>query len=220
MTTKNPPIETPELLLTRAALFEPDQPRKIGNKIVGNDKFKLEGFFDPASAEGRDFLKSLVQTAKSAGVEDPASVIRAAFPTLDELADAATRKRARNDGEEAAHAKRLAALDKITERLSGGARRLRASTAYGPVSTALANGRDAMAKDVFPGVVVIASVTPNVFQAEFKNGEDMLSLWLGPVLIVRTGERLFGGSPQAKSVFAARLSGGKSNVNLDDDVPF
>lgn len=217
---KATPIETPELLVTRAALLEPDTARKIGNKVIGNDKFRLEGFFDPTTSEGQAFVKAVMAAVKEA-TEDAAAVVRAAFPTVEELIEAARSRKVKTEEDETAKRRRIAAMEKIAARSGARARRLRASTSYGPVSVVLANGRDAAAKDIFPGVTAVAQVTPNVFAAEFKGGEDMLSFWLGPVLIVRSGERLFGGGPNARDVFAARISGGVSDLDLgSEEVPF
>lgn len=204
MTEQSNLLYTPVFRAVRVNLFEPDKQRKMPDgKIVGNDNFKVQGFFDPATKPAGDFLRTLAQgyvAAKGISPDAAKTALNLCFPLVSAL---------KGRGK------------KVPDAIPDTYRRLQASTKYGPVEVVNRAGQEVNATAVFPGVWLIAQVNPNYYEDQ-KTGMPLLSLYLGPVLLDRPDTRIsFGAVVSAKQAFA-HLTGGVSNVDPfagDDDVP-
>lgn len=197
---------TPPFRATRVNLFEPDKQRKMPDgKIVGNDNFKVQGFFDPATKVAGDFLRTLASgyiSGKGISGEAAKAALNLCFPLVSSL-------KARGK--------------KVPDAIPENYRRLQASTKYGPVEVVNRAGQPITSSTlVFPGVWLIAQVNPNYYEDQ-KTGMPLLSLYLGPVMLDKADTRIsFGAAVSARQAFA-HLTGGQSSVDpfaSDDDVPF
>lgn len=190
---------TPRLRVVMAFLSKPDERRKLPNgKVVGNDKYKIRGYYDPDTEEAKEFHAAGIRFLKEAGVENPKEALRQSLP--------------------------LAGDTKAPEGIPSNWRRLTASTQFGPVEAVDRSGKDVADPSFYAGVWAIAQVSFFKYEDQ-KTDEGRLSFRLGPVLLDGPGERLKVGSrPSAKEVFGSRLTGGVSNTDPfaepDDDIPF
>ena len=199
-------LESPDLLVTRAFTHTPDTCRRVrdsrGKEItVGDDKFKVVGYFDPASPSGKEFLTKLL-TILTNDVGIPAAeareAVRASLPTLAEASEKT----------------RQALAGKVPDTW----RRIKAASSYGPLAVIDTRGVAVAEGGLYEGCTAAVSLRVNPYESQLHGGAWRVSFWPGPVLLVQTGERLFGVNP--KVTFAHRLSGGVSNAKvLDDDMP-
>lgn len=210
-------FETPDFLATRVFLHEPDQTKEIeraGKRVkVGNDKYKVEGYFDPTTPKAREFIGALISyLTDDVGLpsETAREIVGLRLRTRKSVTEAAMRK--------AKGGPLSAAMTKLAEAVPETWRQIGAATAYGPVSIANERGTQVSKAEVFAGCTLAASVSPNVYQSELHDGADRLSFWLGPVFFVKTGPRLFGGGPDARLTFASRIHGGVSDRNVADGL--
>jgi hypothetical protein len=178
-----------------AYLDKVDETRKIKTKdgktkTVGDNKYKLRGFFDPTTEDARAFLREAAQALVTAGYTDKdknKEALNRCFPLNGSL-----------------KAKQAGIPDDW--------RRITPKTGFGPVEVVDRNDRDVPPAQVYPGCYVIAQVSFFVFEDE-KTGEPNVSLRLGPVLKEKDGERLATGSrPSARAIFRGHM-GTVTNAN-------
>lgn len=199
MTETNTYCFTPPIRVTMAFLHKTDARKKLPNgKVVGNDKFKLRGFFDPKDAATRVMLDACVAALTAAGVKQDQvnAAILASFPLATECKN-------------------------TPEAIPAGWRRLTASTQFGPVECIDRQARAVAEAQFFPGVWAIAYVSPFAYDDE-RTGQPRVSLRLATVLLDKADARLGGGRPDAKAVFSGLVT---QTTDVDpfggnDEVPF
>jgi hypothetical protein len=195
---------TPEMRVTLVYTHEVDAIRKVKTKdgktkTVGNDKYKLRGFFDPESPTGVAFLAEASKALRAYGV------------TEADARKAALRRSFKLRSED------KSAPDAIPETW----RRLTASTQFGPVEVIdQTDGEEVPKTRFYPGCWAIAQVSFYVYEDE-RTGDVAVTCRLGPVLKTRDGERLSGaGRPSAKAIYAGHVGVTTTKNLLDDDVAF
>lgn len=198
MTEKNTYCFTPSIRVTLAYLHKPDARKKLPNgKVVGNDKFKLRGFFDPKDPATKVMLDACRDALIAAGVKGDQvnAAILASFPLASEVKG-------------------------TPDAIPATWRRLTASTQFGPVECIDRQGREIAEAQFFPGVWAIANVSPYAYDDE-RTGQPRVTLRLAAVLLDKPDARLGGGRPDAKSVFAGMVT---QTTDVDpfgnDDVAF
>lgn len=200
---------SPLLRVTMNYTAEVDKIRKVKTKdgktkTIGNDKYKLRGFFDPDTEAGKNFLAE-------------ASKALLAFGVTDKDARKAALRRSF----------KLRSEDKTApEAIPATWRRLTAGTQYGPVEVLdQQSGEEVPPARFYPGCWAMTQVSFYVYEDE-RTGEPGVSCRLGPVLKTKDDTRLGGGGrPAARSIFAGHLGSitnknpfGNEDGDEDDDT--
>lgn len=190
-------IVTPVVTAVRYALTKPDEPIKLPDgRIVGDEKYKLIGFFDPTSDEGETFIAKAVAALEKEKVKGARENVLFNLPENRELANP---------------------LADIPEHY----RRITAKTKFGPVETIDKTGR-ALDGDtaLFPGAKVRLGVTFFLFEDQRQRGKKSVAFRLQTVLVLPGGERIrVGNRPAAKTVFASLLGETTSVDPFAEDEP-
>ena len=216
---------TPSIRVTRNNLWRPDAVTKTkSGKVVGNDKFKVQGFFDPTTPEAKAFFAAaktaLLDKFPGADETEIKAALSASLPRASALRDRA-RAKAKREGKDADTAAAWAVPEGIPDEFH----RVSASTAYGPVEVVNRRGASVKEPEFFPGVWAIVQVTPNPFTDE-KENEARISFYVNSALLDKPGERLKtpkGAAVPAKAAFA-HIIGGTTDADPfadgpDDDIP-
>lgn len=183
MSNKAQIIISPVLTVTRWALSQPDEPSKLPDgRVVGDEKYKLVGFFDPSSVDGQAFITKAIDALKAEKVKGAEELALFNLPLNSELARP---------------------IEAIPETW----RRLTAKTKFGPVETIDKTGRALDGdKTLYAGAHVRAAVTFYIYDDQRNRGKKAVAFRLQSVLYLPGGERIQVGSrPAAKDVFGAIL---------------
>lgn len=179
---KNAIIVSPIIRVTRWAFEKPDEQRQLPNgQTVGDDKFKVVGFFDPTTAEGAAFVKKVTDFL---GSPKPKAALDQTLPVHDDL-------------------------PRKIEGLPGGWMRLSAKTKYGPVEVIDRAGNVVRNPDrtIYAGACMRVAVSFFLFDDPRLRGAKNISFALKTAILLDGGEPLSIGGPRIdpRDVFAAEI---------------